>query len=801
MRVSPELNNLWLKYFLAFGSIGILGFAYLLTANSYFTRSEKMAAYINVSGQQRMLSQRITLFSNEMVFSNWDKEKISARIQLGETLDQFTQAHRVLTDPTTPNSLAINMPASVRRLYFDRPHNVDELSRTFIREARTILDGSTEESEMSVHRINAVAPFKLLDALNEVTSEYERLAYEGARWNSNIATSVFVLTLLVLAVIGRFVILPTQRAVVGAMQSLRESLAESEYNRCLLEATFEQIEQGLVVYDADLRLVNWSRSFEKILRLPKGWAVKGRSIEDYFRLNAERGDYGDISTGDIESVVRERMEELRIDRRSIKPHRYVRQTAFGRYIEIIGNPMPGGGMVTTYSDITQQEEAKQEIEKLAWTDTLTGLLNRNAMNGQLAVTLSDAKAQSMKVAFLLLDLDRFKPINDTYGHAAGDVVLQIVAQRIRQAIGPDNKAFRLGGDEFAMTVLYDDIKHVRDIIGVLTCSVRDPIDFEGRELTVTATVGVATYPEQETDPVELIRKADTALYEAKDNGRGGFRFYDKHVDRKARKLRWIEDELSRAIKDHEFELHFQPKVRASDASIVGAEALIRWQHPRRGLVPPGEFIPVAERTDLVFPMGEWVLREAWNRVPEWVNKAPSSEFTVAVNVSPRQFFDIGFRNLLKELADSDPDRTRHIELEITEEVMIGNVEQAKAILRTVDAMNYAISIDDFGTGYSSISYLHKLPVSKIKIDRSFIVGLGKTDRAEHVMRSIVDLGHNLGLTIIAEGVETETQARILQRSRCDEFQGYLFGRPVLPEEFEAQLVRSVNAPASLALAS
>ncbi|MEM7750370.1 MAG: EAL domain-containing protein, partial [Pseudomonadota bacterium] len=754
----------------------------------------------NVSGQQRMLSQRITLFANEMVFSNLDKEKIISRIQLGEALEHFADSHKRLTDETAPGSLARDMSPAVRNIYFSGSGGLDELSQRFIREVNIILNGSEAEAQNSVHNINAVAPFQLLDRLDAVAQAHERRAKDHAAFIANVANSVFALTLLVLAAIGILVILPTRQAIQQTLTTLKSSLAESESNRAMLEATFEQIDQGLVVYDADLRLVSWSRSFEKILELPPGWARKGRSIEEYFMLNAERGDYGEIADGDLEELVKRRMDRLQVDRKSIKPHRYVRKTAKERYIEIIGNPMPGGGMVTTFTDITQQEEAKQKIERLAWTDTLTGLLNRNALNAQLSRSIADAERTSMKLAFIIVDLDRFKPINDTYGHAAGDFVLQIVAERLRETIGSENKAFRLGGDEFALTVFFNDADQIHYLIDGLAERIRQPIEYEGRELNVSATVGIAVYPDHEANPVELIRKADTALYEAKEKGRGGFRIYDQAVDRKVRRLRWIEDELNRAIKREEFRLHFQPKVCARDTSIVGGEALIRWQHPVKGLMPPGEFIAVVERTDLVFPIGNWVMREAWDKASKWVETS-NGEFSLGVNVSPRQFFDVGFRELLKELADRQPELTRYIELEITEEVMIGNMDEAIDILKFVDSMNYRISIDDFGTGYSSISYLHKLPVSTVKIDRSFISALGETARAEHVVRSIVDLGHNLGMKVVAEGVETEQQASLLKEARCDEFQGFLYSKPIPSDDFEVLLSKSQQARMNWALAS
>ena len=359
-------------------------------------------------------------------------------------------------------------------------------------------------------------------------------------------------------------------------------------------------------------------------------------------------------------------------------------------------------------------------------------------------------------------------------------------------------AFRLGGDEFAVGIDCEyNASILEQIVQRLIVAISRPIDYDGKVLGVGATAGAAIFPDHDGEVDELIRKADTALYEAKRTERGTFRSYDQLVDAKAQTQRVIEDELRAGLGRDELTLYFQGKRRVADAGLLGAEALVRWVHPTRGVLAPGYFISVVERTDLVQPVGAWVLANAVSTMTAWIDEArvDAERFSLAVNVSARQFFDSQFVESLLATAARRPDVASSINLEITEEIMIGDTERVIQIMKKLSLVGYTISMDDFGTGYSSISYLHRLPVSVLKIDRSFLVDIGRSQQAEKIVGGIIDLGRNLGVTTVAEGVETAEQHAFLRDAGCDQMQGFLFDRPSAQSVFEQAHFKRSPIPA------
>ncbi len=427
------------------------------------------------------------------------------------------------------------------------------------------------------------------------------------------------------------------------------------------------------------------------------------------------------------------------------------------------------------------ESKDRQIERVAHYDALTGLPNRILFLDRLEQELARAHRDNHMVAVLSLDLDRFKQINDSYGHPVGDQLLQAVAGRLSGQVRACDTVARTAGDEFGLVLT--DLKAAHDAAEVaqklLDSFVHNPISAGDSEIFVTLSMGISIYPLDGLNTATMLKNAEAAQHQAKDEGRNNFQFYAEHMNATAWQRLNLETELRRAIEREEFTLHYQPKVDMDSARIVGMEALLRWQSPERGLVMPGEIIPLLEETGLILPVGEWVLRAACRQARAW-QVAGLSNIHIAVNLSTLQFRQPDFAGLVLGILNEnglDP-ALGEIELELTESLLMSNAEGAIDTLNKLHGSGIRISIDDFGTGYSSLSYLKRFPISSLKIDQSFVHDLSSDRDDEAIVAAIIALGHSLGLGIIAEGVETVGQLAQLRKMGCNEMQGYLFSRPV-----------------------
>jgi len=429
------------------------------------------------------------------------------------------------------------------------------------------------------------------------------------------------------------------------------------------------------------------------------------------------------------------------------------------------------------------ERANAQLQHAATHDSLTGLPNRLLLARKLDELIQAPAAGPRCFAVMLIDLDRFKEINDSLGHLAGDELLRIVSERIRSKVRADTALARLGGDEFVLVLdQLDDCGHAAGVAARLHQAIAWPVTLCGIVVHVSASIGIARFPEDGSDSSALLQKADAAMYHVKNNGRGGYQFYSSEIPSASRERLEIDDALRKALTAGEFELHYQPKVDVRSGRIEAAEALIRWRHPERGLVPPADFIPLAEDTGLIVPIGEWALREACRQAREWqcMGLGP---IPVAVNVSAKQFERRDFAEVVPRIVLESGLDPCLLELELTESAVMRDPASSIRALRQLSHLGIAISLDDFGTGYSSLSYLRRLPLTKLKIDRSFIQELGTEADSEQIVRAIVSLGHNLHLKVIAEGVETALQLQFLRETGCDKYQGYYCSRPLPAKEF------------------
>ncbi|MCL4472238.1 MAG: EAL domain-containing protein [Gammaproteobacteria bacterium] len=441
------------------------------------------------------------------------------------------------------------------------------------------------------------------------------------------------------------------------------------------------------------------------------------------------------------------------------------------------------------SILNHHKEAEQNLAQATSYDMLTGLPNRALFLDRLGHAISHAAHSGQMMAVMLIDIDNFKTINDTLGHSLGDILLQEIAERLRHLVPDDDTLARLGGDEFA--IILEEMSEIEEAALVS----QKVIDIFGRpfmqtsqEIYVTPSMGVTIYPLDGRDSDNLLRNADTAMYRAKEYGRNNFRFYTTDMNALAVERFAMEGALRRAMEREEFLLYYQPQLDIRSGLVVGVEALLRWQHPERGMVPPGDFIPLLEENHLIIPVGEWVLRTACAQSMAWSDEG-LPPLRMAVNLSAHQFHQENLAEMIDGILRETGIDPRLLELELTEGLLMENTSETSAVLAQLKMQGLQIAIDDFGTGYSSLSYLKRFPIDRLKIDRSFVRDISTDPNDAAIAVAVINLARSLGLSVIAEGVETREQLAFLDVQKCDEYQGFYFSRPIPAEEI-AQLLKS-----------
>ena len=445
--------------------------------------------------------------------------------------------------------------------------------------------------------------------------------------------------------------------------------------------------------------------------------------------------------------------------------------------------------ISIFSDITEKKLSEERIFHLAHFDDLTDLPNRAAFQNHLEQAILHADRQHERFALLFLDLDHFKLINDASGHPAGDELLKQVAIRLRSLLRGDDIVARLGGDEFTILLPgVQDTEGVAQVADKILSAMSQPFTLVKDEVVVSISIGISTYPDDGVDASSLLKNADVAMYQAKAQGRNNFQFFTQEMNARAQQRLSMENDMRRALEHGEFLLHYQPQLSLESGEIVGVEALVRWQHPEKGMISPGTFIPVAEDCGLIVPLGEWVIHEACRQHQQWLSSGMPL-MRIAINLSARQFVRDDLVKMMGGVIHQTGINPEYIELELTESIIMENVEQTISTLHELRNMGVYLSIDDFGTGYSSMAYLKRFPIDKLKIDQSFVRDLANDPDDAAIVSATIAMAHNLKLTAIAEGVETKQQLQFLKASGCEEIQGYYFSRP-LPADELAELFES-----------
>jgi diguanylate cyclase (GGDEF)-like protein/PAS domain S-box-containing protein len=581
-------------------------------------------------------------------------------------------------------------------------------------------------------------------------------------------------------------ILQTTRSLMERVSSTLDSLLESQQKvrdrESRLSAIVQNVADGILTITPNGRIVECNAATRDILGLMRNETPNGRTLHEFVMPRSVPLLEHSLEELAARSANAEMVEKrftltvLRGDQKEID-------------VSIALRMIPDSAptlMTAVLNDITVRKRYEEKLIYMANHDTLTDLPNRSMLERSLSKALQahtdNLTASSGATAILFIDLDRFKVINDSLGHDVGDLLLKAVALRLQRVIGRQEIVGRLGGDEFL--IIIPDLKETQDA-AILSQAVLEALtpsfDIKGRILFVTPSIGIALYPADGEDFPTLMRNADTAMYSAKSSGGGTYHFFTKTMNESAMARLVIENDLREALADNQFELHYQPKLDLRTKQVSGLEALIRWKQPGRGYISPMQFIPVAEETGLIGKLGDWVFREVCRQISEW-DTQDLPAMPIAINLSPRQLIEGHITETISSILSETATPAARIVLEVTETAMMQEIKKSAIILDELRHLGLKIAVDDFGTGYSSLAYLKRLPINSIKIDRSFVrdVIIDTDDAA--ITRTIIAMGHNLGLKVVAEGVETKEQIQFLREANCDEAQGFLIATPLPPAE-------------------
>ncbi|URK17265.1 EAL domain-containing protein [Thalassospira sp. GO-4] len=597
-------------------------------------------------------------------------------------------------------------------------------------------------------------------------------------------------------------ILRTTRGLIERISATLDKLRTTEQQvrdrENQLTAIVQNVADGILTITPTGRIVEYNGATKQLLGLMRDETPQGRTLHEFLMPRAIP-----LLEHSLEELAAQSSENQMTEKRLTLPIRRADQTEIDVSIALRMIPDAATPMMTAVlTDITVRKRYEEQLVYMANHDTLTNLPNRSMLESSLSKALDKHKEASSTrhgaTAVLFIDLDRFKVINDSLGHDVGDLLLKAVAGRLQKVIGRQEIVGRLGGDEFL--IIIPDLKETQDA-AILSQAVLDALapafDIKGRVLFVSPSIGIALYPSDGEDFPALMRNADTAMYSAKSGGGGTYHFFTKTMNESAMARLVIENDLREALAQNQFELHYQPKVDLRTNRISGLEALIRWKQPGRGYISPMQFIPVAEETGLIGKIGEWVIAEVCRQIAEW-DAQSVPPLPIAINLSPRQLIEGRITETISRILTDTGTPAARIVLEVTETVMMQEIKKSAAILEELRHLGLQIAVDDFGTGYSSLAYLKRLPINSIKIDRSFVrdVTIDTDDAA--ITRTIIVMGHNLGLKVIAEGVETKEQMAFLRESECDEVQGFLIATPQPPQEIVKHILRlSANAETEL----
>ncbi len=800
------------RYAIALVLVATLCTAAWLSLHWVINEQKSTAAVVNVSGRQRMLSQRTALFAQLLVNAPVAKRP-EWRQKLTQVIDLMALSHRGLTHGDASLGLPVPVSPAVRAMYFDTPVNLDEQVNAYLDAARRLLhepDARLMPSNPYVLELTQSAQHSLLAALDDMVALYQREGEAKVAQLETAETVFWVLTLLLLGLEAALIFRPFARHVQHIIGKLQATTAELTVHRTNLEGLVNQRTQELQQQTQALKA---SQDQLRIAAIAFN-AQMGMTVCDAHNTILQVNQaFTDITGYTAEEVVGKTPHVLSSGRHSDAFYQamFASIAKDGMWAGEIWNRHKNGGVfpewltitavkddagcithyVAAFSDISERKAAESQIRNLAFYDPLTNLPNRRLLLDRLELAMAASSRTEAFNALLFIDLDNFKNINDTLGHHVGDQLLRQAAQRISEQVRMEDTVARFGGDEFV--VMLEDLADSTDQAVVFAENIglkilhtlHQPYSLGELICTSSASIGVALFSGLRESIDDLLKRADISMYQAKASGRNALRFFDPEIENILQAKALLETELREALAQQQFCLYYQPQVLA-DGTVAGAEALVRWRHPQRGMVSPAEFIPVAEQLGLIVQLGQWVLETACEQLARWQTQKDMANCMLSVNVSVVQFRRADFVDRVISALTRTGAQPSRLKLELTESLLVDDVDDVIEKMTTLKTLGVTFSLDDFGTGYSSLAYLSRLPLDQLKIDQGFVRDIETSENAVAICAATISLAHSLRLKVVAEGVETQAQLYFLTTvHHCDLIQGYLFSRPLPLEEFEA----------------